>query len=134
MPDPAGELDEADRVYVDKARSAAERLGVRGDGPDQARDALADLEQILPVDADPPAASASPGGQMVKSAVKRLARWYVAYLASQVTAVGEATVRIASHLADRIDELDGATKAQAARIQDLERRVGRLESKSGERQ
>lgn len=134
MPEHEGRLGEADSVYVERARAAADRLSARGEGPDPLRDALADLEQILPVDVDPPAASARAGAQLVKSTVKRVARWYLAYVAGQVTAIGEATVRLGSHLADRLDELDSATKAQAARIEELDSRVRRLESPTGERQ
>lgn len=133
MPDQSGELDEADRAYIEKARASAERLAIRGEGPDASRDALSDLEELLPVDADPPAASANPAGRLVKSAVKRFVRWYLAYLAGQVTAIGEAVLRFGSHLSDRVDELDGAIKTQTARIEELEHRVQELESRASDR-
>ena len=131
MPDGEAGLSEADRTYVAQARTGAERLGVRDAGPDPSRDALADLESILPFDADPPSSSAGTAAGMVKSAVKRLVRWYLAYLANQVTALGEATVRLGSHLADRVDDLDETARRQSARIDELDRRLKRLETSSG---
>lgn len=126
-------LDEAQQQYVEKVRAAVNRLGVRGAGPDPSRDALADLEDLLPLDADPPTASRNSAGRFVKAAVKRLVRWHVAYLARQVTAVGEAVLRLGSHLSDRVDEMESIVGAHAGRMEDLERRVIQLESRSADR-
>lgn len=123
----ASQLDEADLAYVQRVREAAARLGVREEGPDPARDALADLQELLPVDVDPPASSPRPPVRIVKSTVKRLVRWYLGYLSAQVTAIGEATLRLGSSLSDRIDDLDSAGRAHAAKLADLQERVGRLE-------
>lgn len=122
------ELDEAQQAYVDQVRAAAARLGVRAEGSDPSRDALADLQEVVPLDVDPPTSSASPAGRAVKSTVKRLVRWYFSYISTQVTAIGEATVRLGSVLADRADELDSASKAHTSKIEELERRVQQLES------
>ena len=123
----AGQLEEADVAYVERVRAAAARLGVREEGPDPARDALADLEELLPLDVDPPAASPRPPVRIVKSAVKRLVRWYIGYLSAQVTAIGEATLRLGSSLSDRVDDLDSAGRANAAKLAELQERVERLE-------
>lgn len=127
----AGQLHEADLDYVERVRTAAARLGVREEGPDPARDALADLEELLPIDVDPPASSPRPPVRIVKSAVKRLVRWYLGYLSAQVTAVGEATLRLGTSLSDRVDDLDSTGRSQAAKLADLEQRVERLEGGTG---
>lgn len=134
MADPprADRLDEADRAYVERVRAAAARLGVREEGPDPARDALADIEDLLPIDIDPPASSSRPPVRMVKSTVKRLVRWYLGYVSTQVTAIGEATLRLGATLSDRVDDLDSVGRAHAARLAALEERVERLEGGTGQ--
>ena len=130
----SAKIGEVDADYVERARSGAKRLRVRGEGPDLSRDALADLEDTLPLDIDPPTQSARAATGAAKSAIKRLGRWYFAYLATQVTALGEATLRLGTSLADRVDALDEGAKEQAARIDDLELRLQRLEPAAGDRQ
>jgi len=134
---PPGRLEQLEAVdpsYVDRARAAARRLAVREGGPDAARDALSEVEDQLPFDADPPAASTRPAARIIKAAVKRLIRWYFAYLAAQITALGEAVLRLGTELADRADGIDDTAAAQGRRLDELERRVAELESGTGERQ
>ena len=121
------DLGESDRRYIEEVRRAAGRLAVREAGPQAARDALADVEDLSDIDIEVPTDSPDVVARYLKRLVKRLLRWYVRYIAAQVTALGQALTRLGSELVDRIDGLEASTNKLDARLEDLAARVERLE-------
>jgi hypothetical protein len=120
-------LGESDRRYIEEVRRAAGRLAVREAGPQAARDALADVEDLSDIDIEVPTDSPDVVPKYLKRLVKRVVRWYIRYVAAQVTALGQALSRLGSELIDRIDGLEASTNKLDARLEDLTARVERLE-------
>lgn len=121
------DLGELDRRYVEEVRRAAGRLAVRESGPQAARDALADVEDLTDIDVEVPTDSPDVAARYLKRLVKRLLRWYIRYVAAQVTALGQALTRLGSEIVDRLDGLESSTKELDARLEDLTARVERIE-------
>jgi ubiquinone biosynthesis protein UbiJ len=121
-------LEEAAPGYLAQVRQAAANLGVRGPGPDLVRDSLRDVEDLVHIDADVPTYASQRGGKTVKVLIKRSIQWYVRYVAVQINALGQAMVTFGTAVADRIDELEATTSGLQQKVDDLERRVRRLET------
>lgn len=126
-------LSETDAGYVAQVRDAVRRLGRRPAGDAALADALEDLGVVAAIDADIPVRSPRPLLRRVKQVVKALVGWYLRYLAAQTTALGQATVRLGSALAERIDGLDAADESLRVDVARLGRRVDELEERSGPR-
>jgi ubiquinone biosynthesis protein UbiJ len=120
-------LEATEPGYLDRVREAAANLGVRGAGPDLVRDSLRDVEDLVHIDADVPTNASQRGGKTVKGLIKRSIQWYVRYIAVQVNALGQAMVTFGTAIADRIDEVEASTGGLQGKVDDLERRVRRLE-------
>ncbi len=124
----------AERVapgYLAKVRAAAGRLAVGPDRKGDLRAALAALEETATLDVDVPTLSRRPPVRYLKLAVRALTRWYVRYIAQQVTALGHATAGFGSEVADRTDDLDAELSMATARLAALEKRIRRLETGEG---
>jgi hypothetical protein len=91
---PPGLVEELDAAFARLAPPGA----VGGDLGLQ----LARAERAAFVDVDVPVASALPGASFAKRAIRKAVRWYLRYLAEQVTALGGAVVRALRVLDDRL--------------------------------
>ena len=127
-------LARTDPDYVERIHHAAARLAPREASPGDAPGALLVLEDSATIDVEVPVASTTRAGTLVKTGVRRVIRWYLRYVAEQVTLLGQATVRLGTALMERTDELTVATdrldQASTTLRHDLDRlleRVGRLE-------
>jgi len=127
-------LAEADPGYVERIRTAAARLAAREASPGDAPGALLVLEDSATIDVEVPVASTTRAGTLVKTGVRRVSRWYLRYVAEQVTLLGQATVRLGTALMERTDELtmtiDRLDRANTMLRHDLDgllERVGELE-------
>lgn len=129
-------LSGADAAYLARVRGALARLGARADGDDQGLGAaLADLEDAAAIDVEVPVASARREVELAKRGARKLVRWYLRYLAEQVTALGQATTRLGVALAGRVDRLDDTTAGLVAEVAGLRDRLERLEGRAaGERE
>ena len=121
---------EAD-AYVERVRRLTERLAARDVGPDDASGALDAVRGVVVVDVDAPTASTRPEARLLKTGVKRLTAWYLAYLAEQVNDLGFALLRLGETLAARADRAEAASGDLGARLDQLEDRVHRLEGTQG---
>lgn len=122
------ELDSIEPGYLARVRAEAARLGVRGLGPDLVRDAVRDVEDLVQIDVDPPTYASQPGGQTVKKAIKRSVQWYIRYVATQISALGEALVSFGTAVGDRLDDLEGSNRQLHTKVDELTERVEALES------
>ena len=122
------ELDSIEPGYLARVRAEAAQLGVRGQGPDLVRDAVRDVEDLVQIDVDPPTYASQPGGQTVKNAIKRSVQWYIRYVATQISALGEALVTFGTAVAERLDELEGSNRRLHTKVDELTERIEALES------
>jgi len=114
--------------YLDQVRTSAEKLGVRGAGPDLVRDTLRDVEELIHVDVDVPTYASQRAGKAVKTVVKRSIEWYIRYIAAQINALGQAMVGFGSAVADRLDELESSKRSLEEKVSELSRKVESLEA------
>jgi hypothetical protein len=118
--------------YLAKVRRAAARLGVHtGAEADDLDILLEDLADQARIDVEVPTASRRREGVYLKKAIKLGTRWYLRYLADQMTAFGESVSRLGRELAARTDALDARTGAINAEVEALKRRVDQLEAGGG---
>lgn len=111
-------------VFLAEVRAAAARLGAAEVAADDIRGALALLEGQAPIDVDAPVASGRRSVVLAKKGFRRVARWYVRHLALQVSALGEAVVRVETALAARLE----AVEERVDEVGELRERVERLEA------
>jgi hypothetical protein len=121
--------------YLAKARRAAARLGVHTGADDTLDILLEDVADQARIDVEVPTASRRREGVYLKKAIKLAVRWYIRYVAGQMTAFGESMSKLGRELATRIDavdarseELSGAVDALTGDMKDIKARVARLES------
>jgi hypothetical protein len=114
--------------YLQRVRDEVSRLGVRGPGPDLVRDSVRDLEDLVHIDTDVPTYASQRGGKTVKAVIKRSVQWYIRYVAVQVNALGQAMLTFGTAVSDRLDELAESNDNVQERLDDIERRVKRLEA------
>ena len=115
-------LEQIEPGYLDRVRTSAARLGVRGQDPDLVRDALRNLEDTVQIDVEPPTYASQLGGRAIKNVVKRSVQWYIRYIAVQVNALGQAMVTFGSGVADRLDELEASNRGLQHKVDELTRR------------
>ena len=116
---------------VQRVRDATARLSVPDAGGCRARDALADVGYRARIDVDVPTASRHRREAWLKSAVKRLIRWYLAYLGDQVSVLGAAISRLGAALVERTEAIETSAGHLAERVDDLDARLRRLEGDGG---
>jgi hypothetical protein len=121
------------RPYLDRIRRATARLAATEAPRDDARAALGIVQEHANIDVEVPTASRFRAGMLLKSAVKRLIRFYVTYVTRQVGLLGQAMVRFGEALVERTERLEQSSGAVEDRVGELERRVEGLEHKLGDR-
>ena len=109
------------REVVERARAAARRLAATEIGPDDIRHAAVVLEAQASIDLQVPTRSRVPGVSLVKRVLKKLMVWYLRFLATQITALGQATARLGVTIANRIDGLEAEVHSLEERVVALER-------------
>jgi hypothetical protein len=115
--------------YLTKVRRAAARLGVHTAAQaDDLEVLLEDVADQARIDVEVPTASRRREGVYLKKAIKLGTRWYLRYLANQMTAFGESVSRLGRELAARTDALDARADALRADVEALRRRVDQLEA------
>lgn len=120
-------LEEGEPGYLARVRLNASRLGVGGQGPDLIRDSIDDLKDLVHIDIEPPTYASQPGRRALKNLIKRLTQWYIRYIATQVSALGEAMITLSQAVADRLDDLEGSNRKLEASVDELRHRVQALE-------
>jgi hypothetical protein len=121
------------KPYLDRIRRATARLAASEAPQDDARAALLVVQDHVSIDVEVPTASRFRGGMLLKTAVKRLIRFYVTYVTHQVGLLGHAMARFGLALVERTERLEQANRVVEDRVDALERRVEGLESKLGDR-
>jgi hypothetical protein len=131
-PGPGGRSGDAERLeavapgYLERVRELAARLGVAQAG-DDARGALAVVEDLAVIDVDAPTASTLMPVGWLKAVIKRLVRWYLGYVGRQMTAFGQAVADLGGLLLERTEAVESATTALRADLDELGQRVRSLE-------
>ena len=120
--DAESRLEAIDPGYLDRVRTAAARLGIRGNGPDLVRDAARDVEELAQIDVEAPTYASRPGGKVVKTVIKRSVQWYMRYVTTQIAALGHAMVTLGTSMADRLDELEASNRGLQQKVDELTRR------------
>jgi hypothetical protein len=121
------------RPYLDRIRRVTARLAAMEAPHDDARAALLVVQDHTTIDVEVPTASRFRGGTLLKTAVKRLIRFYLTYVTRQVGLLGHAMVRFGEALVERTERLEQSTAAVEDRVDALERRVQGLERTLGDR-
>lgn len=119
-------LSSADQSYVDQVRRATHRVGSPDLAPGDARGAIGAAAELVGFDVDAPIWSARPEGRLAKQAIKRAVRWYLRYLADQLTDFGQAVIKAADAVTGRVESLEEATRTTDMRLDALERRIAAL--------
>jgi hypothetical protein len=134
-PEAAERLETVAPGYLATVRRAAERLGVRNHTSGDLEGLLEDVADQAHIDVEVPTASRRRSVRLLKISVKHLIRWYLRYLAQQVTVLGESVSRLGRELAARADAIEARTEAVgdsvaalADEVDGLRGRVGRLEA------
>ena len=118
-------------VYVEKVRQATRRLGATEVAPEDLRQAVQAVRNVSSFDVEVPTTSARREVQLVKVGVKRVALFYMRYLAGQLNAFGLAVVQMGETLASRTERLESGSDDVAARLGAVEARLRRLEATVG---
>jgi hypothetical protein len=105
---PPGLVEELDAAFARLAPPGA----VGGDLGLQ----LARAERASFIDVDVPVASAIPGASVLKQAIRKLMRWYLRYVAEQVTALGGLTVRALRAFDARLAAVEDGRAPVSARV------------------
>jgi len=117
-------------VYIEKVRKATKRLRSYETNPEDVRGALQRVREVSGFNVEVPVLSARREVQFVKTGVKRLSGWYMAYLAAQLNAFGATIVRLGETLVSRVEDLERNGDELAARVGAVEARLSRLEPKT----
>jgi polyhydroxyalkanoate synthesis regulator phasin len=122
-------------AYAERVRAAVRRLDPLPAGPLSVRQALALVTQEARIDVDAPLRTRRPGARVAKLAVKRVMAWYLQYVASQVSDLGQAMVHLGEAVSARLDgvqaDLDALRSSAAGDVEELRRRVAALEAGFG---
>ncbi|MEO7837108.1 MAG: hypothetical protein ABIS21_05655 [Acidimicrobiales bacterium] len=110
-------------AFLAQARGAAARLAAVDVAPDDIRGALALLEGQVNINVEAPATSHRRSVVLAKRGFRRAARWYLRHLALQVSAMGEAVLRVEKSVAGRLE----TAERRIDDLVDLRERVERLE-------
>jgi hypothetical protein len=125
--------------YLARVRRSASRLGVRSGSSDNLDVLLEDVADQARIDVEVTTASRRRPVVYLKKAVKALIRWYLRYLAQQMTAFGESVSRLGRELVARTEAVEARSEslgrsvdALSDDVETLRRRVDRLEGESGD--
>ena len=113
--------------YVNRVRQAAGRLEPRDALGTDARATLVTVDELSVLDLDAPTTSQTRTAQLIKTAVKRLVSWYLAYIGQQLSGFGRVIGHLAAILLDRTERLEHGVADLEARVARLSERVDRLE-------
>jgi hypothetical protein len=108
-------------VYVDEVRNAAARLAAPEDQADDVRAAVAMLEEHAQINDVAPIDSANRGTRAAKTVVRKAVFFTTNHLATQVSALGWATMQFGNATADRIERLE-------RELREVKERLARLEN------
>ena len=109
------------------------RLATPDGRGEDARGALASVEDHADVDPDPPQVSRKLSARVSRTAFRRLTGWDLRYLGSQVTVLGHAVVRFGTAMVERAEGVDETTAQLRAELAALSARLERLEGEIARR-
>ena len=127
----AARHERSDPDLLRRVRDAIAPFARTGSAALDARRALAEVRFRARIDVDVPTASRRRRETWLKSAVKRLVRWYLSYLGDQVSVLGAAITRLGEAIVQRTEATEQATQRLSSRVDGLEERVAGLERRGG---
>jgi hypothetical protein len=127
------ELDPATQQFVDLARESAADIGAAALAAGSPEAAIELAAALASVDADPPLSGARGGAASPKGLTKRATRWYLQYVADQVSAFNQAAVNGLRGLSGRTERLEHENAELRERVAELARRIEIIEGGRDER-
>jgi hypothetical protein len=120
-------------AYLEMVRASLRRLATPELRADDARGALASVEDHAGIDPDPPVVSRRFHARLSRTAFRRLTGWDLRYFGSQVTVLGHAVVRFGTAMVEHTERLEVTTARLDDEVAALSERLERLEGKIGGR-
>lgn len=115
--------------YLARARRLAAARGLPPNAAARVGQAIDLVDEAAQVDADAPTLSASPGARTVKTAVGRFVRWYMLYMAGQVSELGASVSWLGRALFDYASGVEAEVDRLRAEVVQLRARVEELEGR-----
>ena len=113
---------------LDRIRLAAQRLAAVETRPDDVRAAVALVEEHAAVDPRAPIDTTNRAAAVAKRVVRKATLFAAHHLALQTSELGQATVRLGTAAASRIEQLEAELTGLRAEVADLRSEVQRLEA------
>lgn len=123
MPDGLAEaaatLESLQPGYLDQVRRAAAERGVARTRVEQVRRAIKLVADTSDINPDAPLLSRRRSGRALKRVVGSLTRFYIIYVAGQVTDLGHSASWMGASLLEYVGDLEARIQALEAEIEDL---------------
>jgi hypothetical protein len=121
----AARLEEIAPGYLERIRKRAAGMGVPRTPTERARRSIDLVVEAARINPNAPLVSRRRSGRFLKRVVGSLARFYVVFVADQVTDLGESASWMGSALCDYVDGLEAEVVALRERVTRLEAGQGR---------
>jgi hypothetical protein len=121
----AARLEEIAPGYLDRIRKATAGMSVPRTPPERARRAIDLVVATAQINPNAPLLSRRRSGRFIKRVIGSLVRFYVVFVAGQITDLGESASWMGTALCDYVEGLETEVAMLSERVRRLEEAQGR---------